>query len=108
MNIQSLTEKYRPTKLSDCVLPNKTKSKLEKFRTEVIKFLSSKRSYIDPRTRGAIENKIYRASTINKLNNILVDLQEINNKTKKYKVSDIKNIAKERKTHEDFFFFQKC
>ena len=46
------------------------KSKLEKFRTEVIKFLSSKRSYVDPRTRGAIENKIYRASTINKLNNI--------------------------------------
>ena len=73
------------------------KSKLEKFRDEVIKSLYSKRSYIDPRTRGAIESKIYRASTINKLNNISIDLHEINNKTKKYKVSDIKEITKDRK-----------
>lgn len=35
MNIQSLTEKYRPTKLSDCVLPNNIKSKLEKWKQKM-------------------------------------------------------------------------
>jgi replication factor C small subunit len=35
MNIQSLTEKYRPTKLADCVLPNKIKSKLEKWKQKM-------------------------------------------------------------------------
>ena len=35
MNNKSLTEKYRPTKLSECVLPNKIRSKLEKWKQKM-------------------------------------------------------------------------
>ena len=35
MNIQSLTEKYRPAKLADCVLPNKIKLRLEKWKEKM-------------------------------------------------------------------------
>jgi replication factor C small subunit len=35
MSNKSLTEKYRPTKLSECVLPNKIRSKLEKWKQKM-------------------------------------------------------------------------
>ena len=33
--MESLTEKYRPTKLNDCILPLRIKSKLEKWKTRM-------------------------------------------------------------------------
>ena len=71
------------------------KSKLEIHREDAIKYLNWRRSNIDPRTRSALENKLYRAPTINKLDKILEKLKAVPSKATKA------TLLKRKQNHKD-------
>jgi replication-associated recombination protein RarA len=87
MNNQCLTEKYRPKKLSECVLPYRIKSKLEKWKNKMPMHLIfygnagvGKTSTAIALAKQKIKNAIYIISIIKNIF-LMFDIEKLKSKS---------------------------